>query len=201
VLEHNRLDLLSLAGLMSYLMRLVDAGPGLARHALEALALGRTYERASLDERAERAYEHALVLSGQGVPGRRPLPRPLQDEIQVEALQALAIAARRQRRYEAAAGRWQQLLDLPRCPRDAARDAMQALAIHHEHRVRDLAAAKLFALKSLDEGSDAAWGDAVRHRLKRIERKISERRAPLFPSSLPAQPSCGSQTSARRTSS
>lgn len=201
VLEHNRLDLLSLAGLTAYLVRLVDAGPGDARHALEALALGRTYERAGLDERAAHAYEQAVAACCQPVPGRRPLSRLLQDEIQVDALRALALAARRQRRYEAAAAHWQQLLDLPRCPREVTREAMEALAIHHEHRVRDLAAAKLFALKSLDEGSDAAWGDAVRHRLKRIERKISERRSPLFPSSSPAQPSCGSPTSARRTSS
>lgn len=201
VLEHNRMDLLSLAGLTAYLMRLVDAGPSDARHALEALALGRTYERAGLDERAESAYEHALTTCSHPVAGRRPLPRQLLDEIQVDALRALAIGARRQRRYDAAALRWQQLIDFPRCPRDVAREAMEALAIHHEHRVRDLATAKQFALKSLDEGSDAAWGDAVRHRLKRLDRKISERRSSLFPSSWPAEPSSGSLRSARRTSS
>lgn len=198
VLDHNRLDLLSLAGLTAYLFRLVDAGPVAARHGQEALALARVYERAGLDDRAEQAYDHAVRQDAREASSR--LSRQRLDQIQVDALRALAIGARRQRRYEVAAGRWRQLLELPRCPREVAREAMEALAIYHEHRVRDLATAKLFALKSLEEGADAAWGDAVRHRLARIERKISERRPPLFPFS-PSQPSFGSRMSARRTSS
>jgi hypothetical protein len=35
--------------------------------------------------------------------------------------------------------------------------------IHHEHRVRDLAAAKAFALRSLEHGTPRGWHDAVRH--------------------------------------
>ncbi len=53
VLEHNRLDLLSLAGLTARLFALVDSGPAQAGDAKEALALARVYERAGLDERAE----------------------------------------------------------------------------------------------------------------------------------------------------
>jgi hypothetical protein len=59
----------------------------------------------------------------------------------------------------------------------------------------------MFALRGLDLGTEAAWGDATRHRLARIERKIVSERRSLFPSSPSPQPSCGSQTSARRTSS
>jgi uncharacterized protein YprB with RNaseH-like and TPR domain len=198
VLEHNRLDLLSLAGLTMYLFGLVDAGPEDARHAQEALALGKVYERAGLADLAEQAYERAIEIAVPGSPSA--LPRSVRDRVRVEALRALAPGARRQRRHDVAAGRWRQLADLPGCPREVAREAMQALAIHHEHRVRDLAAAKIFALRSLEEESETAWGDAVRHRLARIERKISERKRPLFPS-LPSQPSCGSPMSARRTSS
>jgi uncharacterized protein YprB with RNaseH-like and TPR domain len=198
VLEHNRLDLLSLAGLTMYLFGLVDTGPDAARHGQEALALGKVYERAGLTDLAEQAYERAIGLATPGFAS--VLPQSVRDRVRVDALRALALGARRQRRHDAAARWWRQLLDLPGCPREVTREAMQALAIHHEHRVRDLAAAKIFALRSLGEESDAAWGDAVRHRLARIERKISERRRSLFPSS-PSQPSCGSLMSARRTSS
>jgi hypothetical protein len=48
-------------------------------------------------------------------------------------------------------------------------------------------------------GTTSAWTDAVRHRVQRIERKMASGR-PLFPS-WPSPPSCGSQTSAPRTSS
>ena len=106
---------------------------------------------------------------------------------------------RRQRRFNEAAERWRLLLEVPGCPSQMRREATEALAIHHEHRDRDLAAAKMFALKSLETGAGPAWGDAVRHRLARIERKmVSER--PLFPSS-PLLPSSGSPTSEHQTSS
>ena len=62
--------------------------------------------------------------------------------VKVEALRSLALAARRARQFEAAAERWQQLLELPGCPRSVLREASEALAIHHEHRARDLAAAR-----------------------------------------------------------
>lgn len=192
VLEHNRLDLLSLAGLTARLLSLADRGADATDDAHEALALGRVYERGELPWRAEQAFERAITLSGTAA--RLGL-------VKVEALRALAVEARRGRRYDRAAERWRQVMDVPACPRLISREASEALAIHHEHRLRDLDAAKSFALKSLELDRDAAWGDAVRHRLARIERKIvSERRASLFPSSS-SQPSCGSQTSAHRTSS
>ena len=48
VFEHNRLDLLSLAGLTARLLQLLGDGPGKARNAHEALALGRVYQRGGL---------------------------------------------------------------------------------------------------------------------------------------------------------
>ena len=54
VIEHNRLDLLSLAGLTIRLLRLVNDGPAEARDAREALAVGRLYERARPAGRARR---------------------------------------------------------------------------------------------------------------------------------------------------
>jgi hypothetical protein len=67
------------------------------------------------------------------------------------------------------------VLDTAACPRHVAREATSALAIHHEHRLRDLAAAKVFALRSLECGAHPASHAAVRHRLARIQRKIEQR--------------------------
>jgi uncharacterized protein len=207
ILDHNRLDLLSLAGLTARVFYLVKAGAGEAQHPREALALGRVYRAAGLDDRAEEAFERAVTLSGPrnsvgSLVSALVAPRSMSLMPRLEALRALAVGARRQRRYEAAAARWREVLDVPGCPGQLAREAMRALAIHHEHRVRDLAAAKVFALKGLELEAEAASGDAARHRLARIERKIVSERRSLFPSSPSQLPlSCGSPTSERRTSS
>ena len=52
VLEHNRLDLLTLAALTGRLLHLTLHGPDAARDAREALALGHVYMRADLVSRA-----------------------------------------------------------------------------------------------------------------------------------------------------
>ena len=176
VFEHNRLDLISLAGVTAHLLALAEAGAGSARDAREAYGLGRIYERGGLSWRAEEAFERAIALCDGSLAMR---------QVRLDALRALAIEARRGRRHDAAAARWRQIIDVPGCPANVAREAAEALAIHHEHRVRDLEAAKQFALKSLalkspEVNRAAAWGDAVRHRLARIERKIATERRPLF---------------------
>jgi uncharacterized protein YprB with RNaseH-like and TPR domain len=166
VLEHNRLDLLSLAGLAARLLRLVRAGAAASSDPREALALGRVYARAGLEARAYEAYECAVrtATASSGA-------------IASDALRALACLSRRAKRYTAAAGYWQQVLGLRGCPPSIAREASEALAIHHEHRVRDLAEAKRFALQSLENGMHTAWAEAGRHRLARIEKKIDRRLA------------------------
>ena len=158
VLEHNRLDLLSLAGLTARLFHLIAAGHGEARDAREALALGRVYARAGLDGRARAALAAAADAA------RGPL--------RIDALRALALAWRRARRFDAAADCWRQLLDERGCPPQVAREATEALAIHHEHRVRDLAAARAFALRTLEADGRPRWARAAEHRLARIERKM-----------------------------
>lgn len=201
VLEHNRRDLLSLAGLTARLLRLIGGGPDEARDAREALALGGVYWRAGLEARAGEAFARAVAMAdGPLAGGAMPL-------IKIEGLRALARADRRARRYTEAAARWGQVLEVPGCPPQVAREAAAALAIHHEHRLRDLAAAKAFALRSLEREAPLAWSDAVRHRLARLERKLTpgpqtaaSAWALPFPSSS-LRPSCGSRTSERRTSS
>ena len=160
VLEHNRRDLLSLAGVTARVLSLVAAGPDAARDAHEALALGRMYSRAGDEARALLAY--------------RKVSREGTGRVRVEALRQLAVSARRGRRYDEAARHWEEILETAACPREIARAATEALAIHHEHRVRDLAAARRFALLSLDGSERPAWSEAVRYRLARLERKLDK---------------------------
>jgi hypothetical protein len=175
VFEHNRLDLLSLAALTARALDLVRVGPDGTDDPREALALGWFYARGGLDQWAQRAYERALELctcNGPMTPGARRLSQESSSAVRVDALRSLALARRRSRAYDEAAGYWQELLEVRGCPGRVAREASEALAIHHEHRVRDLATAKTFALRSLEGGADPARNVAVRHRLARIERKI-----------------------------
>jgi len=91
--------------------------------------------------------------------------------IKIAGLRSLALLSRRSRRHDEAAAYWRALLDLPSCPQRLAREANEALAVHHEHRARDLAAAKAFALQSVD-ARNPAWNQAVQHRVARLERKM-----------------------------
>ena len=197
VLEHNRLDLLSLAALTARLLHLARVGPEATKHAREALALGHVYARAGFDARARDAFLRAIAM--------RRVPAGIFDATVVESLRALALAWRRARRWDEAARCWQQLADIRGCPPHLAQEATEALAIHHEHRARDLAAARTFALRGLEHAERErrpAWREAVEHRLARLDRKLVRATATPSPTlSLPLQPSCAAPTSALRTSS
>ena len=168
VFEHNRLDLLSLASLTSRAVNLVRVGPAQVRHPREALALGRIYARAGLEARACHAYERAVDLSRAGSATL---------DLHVEALCALARTSRRAHRHEEVARCWRQVLDVRGCPPRAAREASEALAIHHEHRVRDFATATTFALRGAQQSAHPAWSQAARYRLARLQRKMERARA------------------------
>jgi uncharacterized protein YprB with RNaseH-like and TPR domain len=96
VLEHNRLDLLSLAALTARLLDLARQGPAAARDAREALALGHVFTRAGLESRGRDGYERAVELSR--------APRGAFDAVKIEAMRALALAWRRAREFDRAAG-------------------------------------------------------------------------------------------------
>ncbi|HZR24681.1 MAG TPA: ribonuclease H-like domain-containing protein [Vicinamibacterales bacterium] len=170
VLEHNRLDLLTLAALTARLLWLARSGPDAAATAREALALGHVFARAGMDVQARAAFERSLALCA--------APPGAYDATRIEALRSLAQALRRARDFEIAARCWSQLLDTRGCPATVAREASEALAVHHEHRVRDLEAARAFALRGLTiedvapAPPPASWTRTVRHRLARIERKM-----------------------------
>ena len=163
VLEHNRLDLLSLAGMTARLLRLLGGGADEALDGREALALGKLYARAGDDARAREAFKKALDSKDGGL-------------VVAEASRALALMERRARRYDCAAAHWRRVLDCPGCPGLMVREATDALAIHHEHRLRDLEAARAFALRSANSGAQAGRSAAARHRLERIDRKLAAAR-------------------------
>jgi uncharacterized protein YprB with RNaseH-like and TPR domain len=167
VFEHNRLDLLSLAALTSVVLRLVGLGPDAARTSRERLALGRLYERAGDMCRAERCFEH-LAGCGPDEPGW------CRDDARVkgEALRWLAVRYRRARRYGEAAEAWRRILDLDLDPCPLVGEASEALAIHHEHRSRDLQAARSFAVGALEVGSNPRSERELQHRLDRLTRKM-----------------------------
>ena len=97
--------------------------------------------------------------------------------MRIEALRLLAFALRRARRFDEAAACWRELLGMRGCSAIVAREAGEALAIHHEHRLHDFAEAKRFALKTLERAEydkRSAWTHAIQHRVARIERKMEE---------------------------
>ena len=169
VLEHNRLDLVSLAAVTARAARLVDDGADGCPDPAQALALGRVYERAGAVDRAEACYRRAAA-SGVAV-------------VRGEGLYRLGLRWRRDRRFDEAADAWRSIITMTdrgafrRTPAGAAlRDfAVEALAIHHEHRDRDLLAARELAMFALEEGPDARRADGYRHRLARLERKIARK--------------------------
>jgi len=166
VLEHNRLDLVSLAVLTARAARIVRGGHEVCADARESLALGRIYEQTGRIGDARLCYERAADA------GDRPT--------RADALSRLAISLRKERRYDEAAAVWRRIVDArpsrTRLLLPLERLAIEALAVHHEHREKDLALAKKFAAALNDENGD----EAIRRRLSRLERKMSERPAPLL---------------------
>src|SRR5262245_22373094 len=165
VLEHNRQDLLTLAALTARLLHLSRVGVADARDAGEALALGRIYARADLDDRARDAFARALELCR--------APAGAFDPIRIESLRSLALAWRRARCYDQAEKCWRQLIDVRGCPPNIVREATEALAIHFEHRDKDLATAREFALRGLTPHTTPCAQQAARHRLARLDRKLN----------------------------
>ena len=172
VLEHNRIDLVSLAAVTARAVKLAREGHDACRDYAEALALGKIFEKAEHFSRAEACYRYASLSP--------------ESTVRAEGLYRLAVRLRRDRRFEEAAASWRGLIDFTE-PRSMRREvlgefrqvAVEALAIHQEHRARDLAGARELALAALEEAGGRA--PEVRHRIDRLERKLSKRRCtPLF---------------------
>jgi uncharacterized protein len=166
VLEHNRLDLVSLAAVLARAITLMTRGPEAAATAQEAYGLARVYERAGAFDNAEAALLKTVAMV------RRIGVDP---ELHAEALRRLAWLRRRARRAHEAAEAWRELASLPRCAAALRREAREALAIHYEHRSKDLGVAHAHALELLADG--AADTERVRHRIERLERKLARHAA------------------------
>lgn len=170
VLEHNRLDLISLAAVLARAIVLINHGPSAAATAQEAYGLARVYERGGAHDNAEASLLKTIDFA------RRVGAEP---EVHGEALRRLAWIRRRHRRPHEAAQAWQELASLPRCAASLRREAAEALAIHHEHRSKNLDVAKQHALDLLSDPD--ANKTRVRHRLDRLERKIARREDARLP--------------------
>jgi len=168
VLEHNRLDLISLAVVLARAITLITRGPDEAKTAQEAYGLARVYERAGSHDNAEASLLRTIDFA------RRVGGEP---EVHAEALRRLAWLRRRARRVHDAADAWRELASLPRCGASLRREAKEALAIHYEHRSKNLQVARQHALDLLSEVD--ANQLRVRHRLDRLERKLARFTATL----------------------
>jgi uncharacterized protein YprB with RNaseH-like and TPR domain len=166
VLEHNRLDLVSTLLVCARAASLVVGGPSAAERGQECLGLGRVYERLEDPAAAEACYARAAAEGlGLGDAGLR-----------AESLWRLALLQRRAGRQREAAATWQALLATRGAAVRLRREAREALAIHHEHRVRDLDGARTLVLEGLDDlGNDRQRARAA-HRLARLERKLDRAR-------------------------
>jgi len=185
VLEHNRLDLLSLALLTARAAQLLEEGADAAQTAREAYGLGCLYLRAGRLQDARACFARAESMESPAT----ATAGTADSCVCAEALRALAVLDRRSRRYDDAAAAWRRLLALRLCPPRFMQEASEALAVHHEHRERDLRLARDLARKSLQFATSGSRATAVRHRLTRLDRKLafpkSARRAgqttfPLF---------------------
>jgi hypothetical protein len=166
VFEHNRLDLLSLAALTAVAARMAGEGPAGAPSAHEALAMGHIYTRLARWDEAEACFCRAAGLDEAPWDARSVDP-----EVRADALRQLALERRRRHRYAEAAEAWRRLLDAGP-PSAYAQEARRALAVHHEHRVRDLDEARRQAERALALEQDPAEAEALRHRLARLDRKL-----------------------------
>ena len=172
VFEHNRFDLVSLAALTSLVLSMIEGGAPATRNPRECLALGRLFEQLGQADRARACFAQAARLA------EAPWQDRDDDELaRVEALRHLAVRLRRERRHDEAAVLWEQIVEIDAGMPALTREAIEALAIHHEHRSGNLDAALAYALRGFERDDDERFREALRQRLARLRRKLSARRA------------------------
>lgn len=132
VLQHNRLDIVSLAALAALAGQWVEGGR--AEDPRDVFALAGLYERAALFDQSEAHYRR-LVLGDAG-------------PVRVPALLRLADRAKRKGDFSVALPLWEEAADC------GDWWAVRELARHHEHRSRDLEK----ALALVDRGLDQVLG-------------------------------------------
>lgn len=176
VFYHNALDIVTLAALTVELARVmalygaVSGGsdgqpsciaPVSREHSLDLFSLSRIFERAGVREVAVATCQRALDL---GLP----------DGLESRALWHLATQHKRQREFERAVEIW---TELSRREEALALEALQELAMYHEHRRRDAHAAIEFAemaLRRVDRTASPGHYQRFSYRLERLRRKTAQ---------------------------
>jgi uncharacterized protein YprB with RNaseH-like and TPR domain len=133
VLQHNRLDIVSLAALAALAGQWVEGGR--AEDPRDVFALAGLYERAELFDLSEAHYRR-LVLGDAG-------------PVRVPALLRLADRAKRKGDFSTALPLWEEAAEC------GDWWAVRELARHHEHRSRDFEKALAFVDLGLDQVLDA----------------------------------------------
>jgi uncharacterized protein YprB with RNaseH-like and TPR domain len=195
VFYHNSLDIVTLAALTTELARIIRTESALgvdlgqaeidcaseSAPSLDLFSLSRIFERTGDRARAANVCRRALDL---GLPAA----------IEPRALWHLATQHRRSGEFEQAAEIWKEIT---RRETDYFLEALEQLAIHAEHRLRDAAAALEFTERALGwlvsnsgiptrDSAAAEWqawsrlarrreAERFRHRLDRLKRKTSRR--------------------------
>ena len=161
VVEHNRLDIVSLAALAAVACQWVEQGE--AEDPRDVLSLARVLERASDHERSHVEYQRALEACRPGV----------DDGVRRASLTRLAARAKRGGDLSAAITYWQQAVEAGEIA------AFRELAVLHEHYHRDLTAALevvergLACLRDAPTTSSRVWRD-LNQRRERLRRRLAK---------------------------
>ncbi len=163
VFEHNRQDIVSLAALAVLACQWVEESR--AEDPRDVYSLGRVLERGRLYERSEAEYHRALALGSAAVRG--------------PALLRLGWRAKRAGDHARAAELWAQAGEA------GEPEGWRELAMHHEHRSRDLERALLAVERGLRLVETAAdrelrarhQAQAFERRRQRLKRKLARRDA------------------------
>jgi uncharacterized protein YprB with RNaseH-like and TPR domain len=158
VFYHNALDVVTLAALTVELARALSEG-ALAASSLDLFSLSRILDRARVTDRSTAACRQALA---QGLP----------ESVEVRALWQLAQQHKRRREHEQAAELWAQLA---RREEPLALQALEELAIYHEHRRRDAMTALVFTTAALDRLREETPGPSFKKRFVRRHARLEKK--------------------------
>jgi uncharacterized protein len=163
VFYHNQIDLLSLGCLATRAARLLREGGEAAADGAELVALGREYGRRGAADAAQMCFREALDRAD------------VMGELRGDALYGLARLLRRQRRHRDAAPLWHELAKTLPSQSPLQHEAREALAVHYEHRARDLDLASHWARQAAAAATSRRRTEDTAHRLARLGRKIGQR--------------------------
>ncbi len=162
VFYHNALDIVTLAAITVELARaLGDGGAEALGSPLDLFSLSRILGTAGSKEKSISTCRQALAA---GLP----------QQVESLALKHLAAEFKRKRQHESAVELW---LELSRREPPLAVEALEELAIHYEHHLRDLDQALEFTLAALGLLEELSASTAHRNRfvrrMERLQRKLA----------------------------